>query len=64
MSNGTTPTEPRRENEPRPQQPFENDESIGPEKEMNPGEIATETEVDLDKQKIPTYPKTTPPEEH
>lgn len=65
MVNGNIPTEPRKENEPGPQKPFEeNDESLNPEKEMNPGEIATETEVDLDKQKITTYPKTTPPEKH
>lgn len=64
MQNGIEPTEPRRENEPQPQKPFENDENLGPEKEMNPGEIANDTEVDLDKEKIPTYPKTTPPEKH
>lgn len=65
MQNNTTPTpDPRRENEPGPQRPFEDDQDLAPEKELNPGEIATETEVDLDKQKTPTFPKTNPPEEH
>lgn len=62
MNNGL-PTEPRPDHEPQPQRPFE-DENLEPEKEMNPGEIATETEVDLDKERTPTYPKTTPPERH
>lgn len=31
-----------------------------PDTEVNPGEIATETEVDLDTEKIQTYPNTEP----
>lgn len=60
-------SEPRKPNEPAPQRPYENDEypvPREPEREMNPGEIGTDTEIDLDPQKTPTYPKTEPPEEH
>ena len=35
-----------------------------PETEVNPGEAGNETEVDLDKEKIEKYPKSTPPEKH
>lgn len=62
MTNGV-PTEPRPNHEPQPQRPYE-DENLAPEKELNPGEIATETEVDLDKEEVTTFPKTNPPEEH
>lgn len=35
-----------------------------PDTEVNPGKTGNETEVDLDKGKTQTYPKTTPPERH
>jgi len=35
-----------------------------PDTEVNPGKVGNGTEVDLDRGKTQTYPKTTPPERH
>lgn len=35
-----------------------------PNTEVNPGRVGNETELDLDREKVKTYPKTHPPERH
>ncbi len=35
-----------------------------PDTEVNPGKVGNGTEVDLDRGKTQTYPKTNPPERH
>ncbi len=35
-----------------------------PDTEVNPGQVGNETEVDLDRGRISTFPNNTPPERH
>lgn len=51
-------TEPNKPNEGQSVQPSR------PDTEVNPGKPATNTEVDLDRDKTKTYPDKTPPERH
>lgn len=40
------------------------DINVKPDTEVDPAKVGNETEVDLDKEKVKTYPKTNPPERH
>jgi len=61
----TQPQENNPNQQPNPSQPDEGQVfQPKPDTEVNPGDPATNTEVDLDKGRTKTYPGTRPPERH
>ena len=52
--------------QPKPSNPNEGQSTLPnrPDTEINPAKPANDTEVDLDKSKVKTFPDKTPPERH
>ena len=66
MNNSTEPVQPNREPQKSPVCPGEEQivQPSNPDTEINPRNPGNDTEVDLDKSKINTYPDKRPPERH
>ena len=64
MTNETNPVEPNFPPKQNPTNPGEGQNAQPGTTYINPGKPGNNTEVDLDKSKIKTYPDKTPPERH